>query len=232
MDGGLGSWHAQAPTKAHLTSQNGKYSTPNATLAMAGEMSGMERVLDDAEQYFGVPKMNEANYYKAKPMNVMGQAIAQINKCFHPAASYFRTGHEGGQSLFERPDREEQESLVEFAKREISYAAKVDESDFRKYLEAQYERMKAAEETKRIKAVMEFSEAMTYLEKQHCTDPGEAKKNVRQLPSKSAKAAWLLELIYIRMKGYGWIEFKVAFHSAKDNTIGTLGDLLKAPFRS
>mmetsp|Transcript_6960 Transcript_6960/g.10279 ORF Transcript_6960/g.10279 Transcript_6960/m.10279 type:complete len:122 (+) Transcript_6960:465-830(+) len=120
---------------------------------MADGMSGIERVSDDAEQYFGVLKMNEANYLKAKSMNVMGQAVAQINKCFHPAGSYFETGHEGGQSFFERLGREEQESLVEFARRETSYAAKVDESNFKKYLEAQYGRMKAAEETKLIKAV-------------------------------------------------------------------------------
>ena len=44
---------------------------------------------------------------------------------------------------------------------------------------------------------------------------------MRQLPSKSAKAAWLQEQIYIRTKGHGWIEFKVAFSSAKDKTIGT-----------
>ena len=113
----------------------------------------MERVSDDAEQNFGVLMMNEANYQKAKPMNVMGQAVDQINKCFQPAGSYFKTGYEEGQSFFERLDREVQESLVEFARRETSYAAKVDESDFEKYLEAQCERMKAAEETKLIKAV-------------------------------------------------------------------------------
>ena len=57
---------------------------------------------------------------------------------------------------------------------------------------------------------------MTYFEKQHCTEPDETKKNVRQLPSKSANAAWLLEQIFIRAKGYSWIEIKVAFSSAKD----------------
>ena len=36
-------------------------------------------------EYFGVIKMNEAIYQKAKPMNLMGQAVAQINKCLHPA---------------------------------------------------------------------------------------------------------------------------------------------------
>ena len=154
-------------------------------------------------------------------MNVMGQAVAQINKCFHPAGSYFKTGHEGGQSFFERLGREEQESLVEFAQRETSYAAKVDESDFRKYLEAQYERMKAAEETKPTKAVGPFFEAMTYFEKKRFTNPDEAKKNVRQLPSKSAEVACPQEQIYIRTKGCGWIEFKVAFSSAKDKRICT-----------
>ena len=62
----------ETPTKDHLTSENGKYSTLNAAPAMAEEMSGIERVSDDAEQYFGVLKMNEANYQRAKPMNVMG----------------------------------------------------------------------------------------------------------------------------------------------------------------
>ena len=84
----------ETPTKDNLTSQNGKYSTPNVTPAMAGEMSGMELVLDDAGQYFGVLKMNEANCQKAKLMDVIGKAVAQINKCFHPAGSYFKTGHE------------------------------------------------------------------------------------------------------------------------------------------
>ena len=37
----------ETPTKGHLTSQNGKYSTPKATPATAEEMSGME--LDNAE---------------------------------------------------------------------------------------------------------------------------------------------------------------------------------------
>ena len=72
-------------------------------------------------------------------MNLMGQADAQINKCFHPVGSYFRTGHEEGQSFFEGLDREKQNSLVEYARRETSYAAIVDESDFKNYLEAQYE---------------------------------------------------------------------------------------------
>ena len=109
----------ETPIKDHLTSQNGKYSTPNImALAMAEEMSGMERVSDDAEQHFYVLKMNEANYQKVKPMNVMGQAVAQINNCFNPAGSYFKTGHKEGQSSFERLDREEQESLAEFARRE------------------------------------------------------------------------------------------------------------------
>ena len=56
-------------------------------------------------------------------------------------------------------------------------------------MEAQYEKMKTAEETKLIKAVnvRQFSEAMTYFEKKRCTDPYEAEKNVRQLPSKSAE---------------------------------------------
>mmetsp|Transcript_37239 Transcript_37239/g.83444 ORF Transcript_37239/g.83444 Transcript_37239/m.83444 type:complete len:135 (-) Transcript_37239:2602-3006(-) len=35
------------------------------------------------------------------------------------------------------------------------------------------------------------------------------------------------EQIYIRTKGYGWIEFKVAFSSAKDKTTGTPEDPLK-----
>ena len=52
----------EATTKEHLTSQNGKYSTPSVASAMAGDMSGMERVSDDAEQYPGVLKMNEAIY--------------------------------------------------------------------------------------------------------------------------------------------------------------------------
>ena len=68
---------------------------------------------------------------------------------------------------------------------------------------------------------------MTYFEKQRCTDPGETKINLRQLPGKSAKVAWLQEQIYIRTKGCGWIKFKVAFSSAKDKTIGKLEDLLK-----
>ena len=34
-------------------------------------------------------------------MNVLGQAVAQINMSFHPAGSYFRSGHEGEQSFFE-----------------------------------------------------------------------------------------------------------------------------------
>ena len=67
--------------------------------------------------------MNEANYQNAKPMNVMGQAVAQMNKRFHSAGSYFKTGHEEGQSFFGRTEREEQESLVEFARRETSFAA-------------------------------------------------------------------------------------------------------------
>ena len=50
-------------------------------------------------------------------------------------------------------------------------------------------------------AVKQFSEAMTYFEKQRCTDPDEAKKNVRQLPSKSAKVAWLQAQNNIRTKG-------------------------------
>jgi len=97
----------ETTTKDRLTSQNGKYSTPNVTPAMAFEMSGMERVSDDAGQYLGVLKINEANYQKAKPMNVMGRAVAQIKKCFHSAGSYFKTGHEEGQSFFGRLDREE-----------------------------------------------------------------------------------------------------------------------------
>ena len=68
---------------------------------------------------------------------------------------------------------------------------------------------------------------MTYFEKQRCTDPSEAKRKVRQLTSKSAKVTWLQKKIYIRTKGYGWIEFKVAFSSAKDNTIDTPEDPLK-----
>eukprot|EP00614_Pseudopedinella_elastica_P003976 CAMPEP_0172588558 /NCGR_PEP_ID=MMETSP1068-20121228/7451_1 /TAXON_ID=35684 /ORGANISM="Pseudopedinella elastica, Strain CCMP716" /LENGTH=35 /DNA_ID= /DNA_START= /DNA_END= /DNA_ORIENTATION= len=35
--------------------------------------------------------------------------------------------------------------------------------------------MEAAEETKLTKAAKKFSEAMTYFEKQRCTDPDEAK---------------------------------------------------------
>ena len=35
---------SETPTEDHLTSQNGKYSTPKVTPAMAEEMSGMERV--------------------------------------------------------------------------------------------------------------------------------------------------------------------------------------------
>ena len=66
----------ETPTKDHLTSQKGKYSTPNGTPVMAEEMSGMERVSDDAGKYFGVLKMKEASYQKAKPMNAMGQAVA------------------------------------------------------------------------------------------------------------------------------------------------------------
>ena len=74
--------------KNHLTSQNGKFSTRNVTPAMAEEMSGIERVTDDAGLFFGVLKLNKANYQKAMLMNVMGQAAAQINKFFHPAGSY------------------------------------------------------------------------------------------------------------------------------------------------
>ena len=59
---------------------------------MAEEMSGMERVSDDAGHCFGALKMDESNYQKAGPMDVTGQAVAQINKCFHPAGSYFKTG--------------------------------------------------------------------------------------------------------------------------------------------
>ena len=44
----------ETPTKDHLTSQNGKYSTPDVTPAiMAEDMSCMERVSDDAGQFFG-----------------------------------------------------------------------------------------------------------------------------------------------------------------------------------
>ena len=43
-------------------------------------------------------------------------------------------------------------------------------------MKAQYERMKAAEETELIRAVKQFTEAMTYFEKQRSTDPDEAKK--------------------------------------------------------
>ena len=50
---------------------------------------------------------------------------------------------------------------------------------------------------------------------------------MRQLPSKSVKAAWLQEEIYIRTKGYGRIEFKAAISSVKDKTTGTPGGLLK-----
>ena len=110
----------ETPTKDNLTSQNGKYSTPNVTPAMEEENSGMERVLDDAEQFLGVLKINKANFQKTKPMNVIAQAVAQINKCLHLAGSYFKTGHEEVKSLFERLDREEQESLVEFTRRETS----------------------------------------------------------------------------------------------------------------
>ena len=99
-------------------------------------------------------------------MNVMGQAVAQINKCFHPAGTYPKTGHEEGQSFFERLDREEQESLVEFAWRENAYAAKVEEPDFKKYLKAQCNRMKGAEEAKLIKTVKQVPGTMTYFEKQ------------------------------------------------------------------
>ena len=113
----------ETTTNDRLTSQNGKYSTPNATPAMAEWMSGMELVSNVAEPYFGVLKMNEANYQKANPMNVMGQAVAQINKYFHSAGSYFKTRHEEGQSFIERLDRERQEHLVEFARRETSFAA-------------------------------------------------------------------------------------------------------------
>ena len=67
----------------------------------------------------------------------------------------------------------------------------------------------------------QFTEAMTFFERQRCTDPDEAKQNLRQLPSKSAKVVWLQGHIYICKKGYGWIEFKAAFSSAKDQTTGT-----------
>jgi len=50
-------------------------------------------------------------------------------------------------------------------------------------------------------AVKQFSEAMTYFEKQRCTDPDEANKKVCQLPSNSEKVAWLREQIFIRTKG-------------------------------
>ena len=52
----------------------------------------------------------------------------------------------------------------------------MDEPNFEKYMEAQYEGMKAAEETKLAKAVKKFSEAMTYFEKKRYTDPDEARK--------------------------------------------------------
>ena len=116
---------------------------------------------------------------------------------------------------------------MKFARRETFYTAKVDEPDFKKCLEAQYGRMKVAEETKLTKAVKQFSEAMTYFEKQRFTDPDEAKIYVRQLPSKMAKVAWLQEKYYIRTNGYGWIEFKAAFSSDKDKTISTPENPLK-----
>ena len=72
-----------------------------------------------------------------------------------------------------------------------SYAAIVYVSDIKKYLEAQYEKMKAAELTRLSTAVKQFYEAMTYFEKSRCADPDEAKQNLRQLPSKSAKVTWL-----------------------------------------
>ena len=130
----------ETPTKDDLTSQNGKYSTPNETPAMPEEMSGMEKGSDDAGHDFGVHKMNEANNQKAKPINVMGHAVAQISKGIHPAGSNYKTWLEGGHPFFDRLDREEHESLVEFARCETSNAAKVDESDFKKYLESRYER--------------------------------------------------------------------------------------------
>ena len=51
-----------------------------------------------------------------------------------------------------KKDSVERSKGPSWSSRRETYAAKVDESDFKKYTEAQYERMNAAEEAKLIKA--------------------------------------------------------------------------------
>ena len=100
---------------------------------------------DDAENFFGCVKYFVAAFAGVMLMTAVGLAMAKVNKSFHQSPSLLKKESVHGVSYFDTLAEEEKESLVEFARREVKTAVKVDQSNFEAYVRAQYARTAAAQ---------------------------------------------------------------------------------------
>ena len=214
------------PTKESLTALDGKFAAGKATTAQAESAVGSTSNSDDAENFFGCVKYFVAAFAGVMLMTAVGLAMAKVNKSFHQSPSLLKKESVHGVSYFDTLAEEEKESLVEFARREVKKAVKVDQSNFEAYVRAQYARTAAAQKNALARATKAHAEAERYFA-MTVYRGSNVQGEVDKLPSKTAKLKWLKAQINIRVKGWGWTECKVPFSSASDTTVGTVETLIK-----
>ena len=73
-----------------------------------------------------------------------------------------------------------------------------------------------------------FSESLRYFDVERFQKSGSVAGEVSKLTSKTKQQEWLKEQINVRVKGYGWREYKTAFSSTVDAEVGTVDNLTKA----
>lgn len=205
-----------------LSSTEGKYSAKNVKEQDRADMKGTLSTSNPAERFYGCFKYNSKNFPKLLPSSGIAQAMESINK--HLSRPQ-QDGESSTTTHYDLLTSEEQNSLIEYSRVQAGEACKVDKADFRSYIKSNHKRQREAEQLALRRTIKHTADANRYFEKLRWKTETQVDKEIKKYTSASSKLQALKEQVNIRVKGFGWTEFKIPFSKKGDPSVGTVEDL-------
>jgi hypothetical protein len=224
------------PQREHLSAVNGKYSAAAITPQMRADMAGGPRSNDMCERVFGCYDMQQTRFRGIAQTSASAQAQESINHHVgsRPMLATRGKGNASGRpepSLLATIPEHEAMSLIETARTNVGRIKVEDTADLVRQMTCSLKDFQAKQARQLRITAAKFADAMKYYV------PASGAGNNRRITTKpkleaalkslapNKKIEVLKEQINIRVKGYGWDQFKAPWSSSADKTVGTYGDL-------